>query len=130
MDTYFCFQMLMTGLVFPVGAGWAWNGGWLQNLGYLDAAGSGCVHVVGGTAAFWGTLILGPRIGFFGRNAKSDNAHLPHDMEMTKDQINTSRHLKSTHRDKRSNSQDSLIDCSFEDSLLLTMDLRLKIFRK
>lgn len=130
MDTYFCFQLLMIGLVFPVGAGWTWNGGWLQNLGYLDAAGAGCVHVVGGTAAFWGTLILGPRIGFFGRNAKSDNANLPHDMEITNDRIDIPRHLKSIHRNKRLPSSDNLIDCIFEDSLLLPMDLRLKIFRK
>ena len=25
------------------------------------------MHIVGGTAGFWGTLILGPRIGFFGK---------------------------------------------------------------
>lgn len=69
MDTYLCFQMIMTGFVYPISAGWAWNDGWLGRLGYHDAAGSGCVHMVGGAAGFWGTVILGPRIGFFGRAA-------------------------------------------------------------
>ena len=59
--------MIMTGFVYPISAGWVWYGGWLGKLGFHDAAGSGCVHVVGGTAGFWGTIILGPRIGFFGR---------------------------------------------------------------
>jgi len=69
MDTYLAFQLIMTGFVYPVASGWAWGDGWLGRLGFYDAAGSGCVHIVGGTAGFWGTLILGPRIGFFGRKA-------------------------------------------------------------
>lgn len=70
MDTYICFQMIMAGIVYPISAGWAWNDGWLARIGYHDAAGSGCVHVVGGAAGFWGTYILGPRVGFFGRTVK------------------------------------------------------------
>ena len=66
--------MIMSGFLYPISAGWAWNDGWLQRIGYYDAAGSGCVHIVGGTAGFWGTLILGPRIGFFGRKV-TDNSN-------------------------------------------------------
>lgn len=73
MDTYLCFQMIMTGFVYPISAGWAWSDGWLQRLGYYDAAGSGCVHIIGGTAGFWGTFIMGPRIGFFGRKVSNSN---------------------------------------------------------
>ena len=29
MDTYLCFQMIMTGFVYPISAGWAWSDGWL-----------------------------------------------------------------------------------------------------
>lgn len=61
----------MTGWVYPIAAGWAWGGGWLSIIGYKDFAGSGIVHMIGGTAGFWGTTILGPRIGFFGREAVS-----------------------------------------------------------
>ena len=60
--------MLMAGVVYPIAAGWAWGGGWLSVLGYHDFAGSGIVHLVGGTAAFWGTFFCGPRIGRFDLN--------------------------------------------------------------
>ena len=29
MDTYLCFQVMMTGFVYPISAGWAWSDGWL-----------------------------------------------------------------------------------------------------
>lgn len=71
MDTYLCFQMIMVGIIYPISAGWAWNDGWLGRFGYHDAAGSGCVHVVGGGAGFWGAFFLGPRIGQFGAKVKA-----------------------------------------------------------
>lgn len=60
----------MTGFIYPVIAGWVWGGGWLgdtnpdnESLGFHDFAGSGLVHLVGGTAGFFGAMIVGPRFG-------------------------------------------------------------------
>lgn len=61
-------------IYYPLFAAWTWGGGWLSKTwdtmslgaGYVDFAGSGVVHAVGGVAALAGALILGPRIGKFG----------------------------------------------------------------
>ena len=49
---------------------WVWGGlhdgsGWLENLGFIDFAGSTVIHALGGWAGLAGTLVLGPRIGKF-----------------------------------------------------------------
>ena len=54
----------MTSFIYPVIVGWMWaenefGTGWLKHLGYIDFAGSGVVHAVGGTCALWGAKILG-----------------------------------------------------------------------
>lgn len=56
----------MTGFLNPIAAGWAWGDGWLQRLGFHDFSGSGIVHLLGGIAGLWGTIICGPRIGVYG----------------------------------------------------------------
>ena len=65
-------------IYYPIFGGWTWGGGWLSQLGnsldlgfgYVDFAGSGVVHAVGGAAALSGALVLGARIGKFGPDGK------------------------------------------------------------
>ncbi|MBA2725734.1 MAG: ammonium transporter [Actinobacteria bacterium] len=65
-------------LYYPLFGNWMWGGGWLSQLGNslglghgaVDFAGSGVVHAVGGAAALAGALVLGPRIGKFGKDGK------------------------------------------------------------
>jgi ammonium transporter, Amt family len=64
------------GLYYPLFGAWTWGGGWLSQLGnnvglgfgYVDFAGSGVVHAMGGAAALAGALALGPRIGKFAKD--------------------------------------------------------------
>lgn len=63
-------------IVYPIFGNWVWGGGWLSDLGtnfglghgHVDFAGSSVVHLVGGVAAFAGAMVLGPRIGKYGRD--------------------------------------------------------------
>lgn len=65
-------------LYYPIYGAWVWGGGWLSQLGanlglghgVVDFAGSGVVHGMGGIAALTGAIVLGPRIGKFGRDGK------------------------------------------------------------
>src|SRR5262245_10401608 len=61
---------------YPLFGAWTWGGGWLSQLGnslhlgfgYVDFAGSGVVHAMGGAAALAGALVLGARIGKYGKD--------------------------------------------------------------
>jgi len=80
-------SVLMGAFVYPLFANWAWGGGWLANLGtnfglgkgYVDFAGSGVVHSVGGLSALAAAIIIGPRLGKFGPDGKP-RAMLGHDL--------------------------------------------------
>lgn len=66
--------------IYPLVGGWVWGGGWLQNLGRsiglgngaVDFAGSGVVHMIGGSVALAGALVLGPRIGKFNKDGSAN----------------------------------------------------------
>ncbi|MDX1488180.1 MAG: hypothetical protein R3268_08275, partial [Acidiferrobacterales bacterium] len=63
---FLAFAVVLTGFIYPVQGYWKWGGGFLQQLGFLDFAGSGVVHMTGGAAALAGVLLLGPRLGKYG----------------------------------------------------------------
>ncbi len=65
MWTFFIFVLVLTALIYPVVGAWTWGGGWLDELGFQDFAGSTIVHGVGGWAALAGILVVGPRLGKF-----------------------------------------------------------------
>jgi Amt family ammonium transporter len=60
---FLVFAVFMTGFIYPMQGYWKWGGGALDQLGFLDFAGSGVVHLCGATAALAGVLLLGARKG-------------------------------------------------------------------
>lgn len=73
---YLIYSFVVSLVIYPISGHWAWGGlggmstGWLGDLGYLDFAGSGVVHMVGGFLAIVGAILLGPRIGKYGKDGK------------------------------------------------------------
>jgi len=67
---FLVFSVVMTGFIYPVQGYWKWGAGFLDQLGFLDFAGSGVVHLCGATAALAGVLLLGARKGKFGPNGE------------------------------------------------------------
>jgi Amt family ammonium transporter len=86
----FClFSVLVGAFIYPVFGGWVWGGGWLAQLGYrvglghgaVDYAGSGVVHLQGGALALITAILIGPRLGKYGKDGKI-NAIKPHHIPM------------------------------------------------
>ncbi|MPW26687.1 ammonium transporter [Alkalibaculum sp. M08DMB] len=69
--TYCIFSFVISLVIYPIAGHWIWGGGFLSELGFIDFAGSTAVHSVGGWAALVGAMILGPRIGKYGKDGKS-----------------------------------------------------------
>lgn len=70
--SYFVYSFFITALIYPVVLRWTWGGGWLAQLQvpFSDFAGSTVVHATGGWAALMGAIILGPRIGRYGKDGR------------------------------------------------------------
>lgn len=79
--SYLIVALIMSMIIYPVFGHWAWgsaaggSGGWLEGLGFVDFAGSTVVHSIGGWMALASIMILGPRIGRFGRDAVPIHGH-------------------------------------------------------
>ncbi|MGB1111004.1 MAG: ammonium transporter [Gammaproteobacteria bacterium] len=67
---FLIFAVVMTGFIYPVQGFWKWGGGFLDEAGFLDFAGSGVVHMTGAAAALAGVLLLGARKGKYGANGQ------------------------------------------------------------
>jgi len=63
LKKFFGYSFLNTA-IYCIPAGWIWGEhGFLKKLGAVDIAGSGAVHLLGGSSAFASALMLGPRLG-------------------------------------------------------------------
>lgn len=80
------FAIVMTAFIYPMEGSWTWGGNDvfgmynLGDLGFLDFAGSGIVHMAGAAAALAGVLLLGARKGKYGPNGEINpipGANLP-----------------------------------------------------
>ncbi|MBX9465219.1 MAG: ammonium transporter [Aquamicrobium sp.] len=60
---FLIFVVVLTALIYPIQASWKWGGGFLDQMGFLDFAGSTVVHSVGGWAALAGAILVGARKG-------------------------------------------------------------------
>ncbi|MBK7105079.1 MAG: ammonium transporter [Ignavibacteriae bacterium] len=72
---YLIYSVVISAFIYPIFGSWAWGSlfhgsGWLEGLGFIDFAGSTVVHSVGGWAALAGAIVLGPRIGKYGKDGK------------------------------------------------------------
>jgi ammonium transporter, Amt family len=67
---FLAFCAVLTGFIYPIQGAWSWGGGWLDEMGFADYAGSTIVHSVGGWAALTGALILGARKGKYGSSGR------------------------------------------------------------
>jgi Amt family ammonium transporter len=74
---FIVYSIIMTSIIYPIVVYWGWSGsGWLvytdpvdgkskstAGPNYMDFAGSGLVHLVGGVGALCGAIVVGPRYG-------------------------------------------------------------------
>jgi len=75
--SYLIYSAVISLVIYPVFGSWAWgnllltdNTSWLADLGFHDFAGSTVVHSIGGWLALAGAVVLGPRLGKYGRDGK------------------------------------------------------------
>ena len=83
---FLAFAVVMTGCIYPMEGSWTWGGNpvfgmyTLGDLGFLDFAGSGIVHMAGAAAALAGVILVGARKGKYGPNGEVNaipGANLP-----------------------------------------------------
>jgi len=66
--SFIVFAIVMTAVIYPLQGYWKWGGGFLDQQGFSDFAGSGVVHLCGAVAALTGAILVGPRMGKYAMN--------------------------------------------------------------
>jgi len=79
---YLFVAAIISGVIYPFIGHWVWGsaagstpGGWLEQMGFVDFAGSTVVHSAGGWVSLAAVIIIGPRIGRFGEKAVPIHGH-------------------------------------------------------
>jgi Amt family ammonium transporter len=67
---FLVFSFILVAFMYPVTGHWIWGAGYLGSNNFRDFAGSTVVHSVGGWAALAGVLVLGARIGKYGKDGR------------------------------------------------------------
>ena len=67
---FLTFAVVMVAVIYPVEGYWKWGGGFLDQLGFQDFAGSVVVHMAGAAAALAAVILVGPRKGKYGPNGE------------------------------------------------------------
>lgn len=67
---FMIFSTVFVAFIYTIAGSWKWGGGWLNEMGFYDFAGSTLVHSVGGWGALAGVLLLGPRLGKYTKDGK------------------------------------------------------------
>jgi len=85
-SSYLIYSVVVTAIIYPIGGSWAWGSlwhgsGWLEDLGFIDFAGSTVVHSCGGWVALAGAIVLGARKGKYNPDG-SPNALVGHSMPL------------------------------------------------
>ena len=70
LSAFMVFTLVFVSLVYPIAGSWKWGGGFLDEMGFYDFAGSTLVHSVGGWGALAGVLLLGPRMGKYTKDGR------------------------------------------------------------
>jgi Amt family ammonium transporter len=63
LNSFLLFAVIFVSIAYPLTGMWKWGGGWLDEFGFYDFAGSTLVHSVGGWGALAAIILLGPRLG-------------------------------------------------------------------
>lgn len=86
--TYLFISLITSVLIYPIFGHWAWGslyhggpGGWLENMGFIDFAGSTVVHSVGAWVALASIIVIGPRLGRFNEDGTANRFH-PHNLPL------------------------------------------------
>ncbi|VGO17127.1 Ammonia channel [Pontiella desulfatans] len=76
LGPFLIFCTIYVAIIYPWVGSWKWGGGWLDEMGFYDFAGSTLVHSVGGWGALAGIIVIGPRLGkYVGGKVKGIMGH-------------------------------------------------------